>query len=149
MFNLIPRTDVRGFTLIEIILAVLVISIAVVGMTSAISFVGQGSLDAEATSTAKELAQEKLEQIMGDKRDMARGYAYVITPGQYPAEPAVAGFTNYSRSVTVTEVNPSDLSIPSANSGFARVGVDVSYAGLPGVPTPAASLVTVVTNVRE
>lgn len=141
--------DQTGLTVIEIILAILVVSIAVVGMTSAISFVGQGSLDAEVTSNAKELAQEKMEQIMGDKRDAALGYASVITPGQYPAEPAVAGFTNYSRSVTITEVNPNDLSAALAGSGFARVVVDVSYAGLPGVPTPAASLVTVVTNVRE
>ena len=143
------RSHAGGFTLIEVILSIVVVSIAVVGMTSAISFMGRGSLSAEVTSTAKELAQEKMEQIMGDKRDAARGYAYTITPGQYPVESPVAGFTNYSRSVTITEVDPNDLSAPLAGSGVARVVVDVSYTGLPDVPTPAASLVTVVANVRE
>lgn len=144
-----PRSDAGGFTLIEVILSIIVVSIAVVGMTSAISFMGRGSLNAEVTSTAKELAQEKMEQIMGDKRDAARGYGYTITAGQYPAESPVAGFSNYSRTVTITEVDPNNLAVALAGSGVARVVVDVSYAGLPNVPTPAASLVTVVANVRE
>ncbi|HLG21631.1 MAG TPA: hypothetical protein VI382_02360, partial [Candidatus Manganitrophaceae bacterium] len=62
---------------------------------------------------------------------------------------------NYSRGVEICLVdanlgNPDcDPTAPNSDIGYKRVTVSVNYSGLPDLASPVASLVTVVTNVRE
>lgn len=144
----------NGFTLIEIILAILIISIAVVGMISAISFTTGKSLHAEVMSTAQELARERMEQLMAIKRD--NGYsdpaldqvAMVLTPMASP-------FDRYSRGIEVCLVdtalgNPDcNPALPNTDLGYKQITVGVDYSGLADLSSPVVSLVTVVANVRE
>lgn len=146
------RDDEDGFTLIEIILAILIISIAVVGLTSVISFTGRGSLNAEVMSTAAALAQERMEQLMAAKRNAGYG-ALALGPAADP--PFAAPFDKYSRNVEICLVdaallNPDcDPAAPNIDAGYKRATVSVNYAGLPDLSSPVASVVTVMTNVRE
>lgn len=146
--------DKSGFTLVEIILAILIISIAVLGMTSAISFTASGSLNAEVMSTAKELAQERMEQLMAIKRNTGYGDP-ALTQAAMLFSPLAPPFAQYSRGVEVCLVdanllNPDcDSALPNSDAGYKRVTVSVNYTGLPDLSSPVASVVTVVTNVRD
>ena len=72
------------------------------------------------------LAQERLEQIFAAKANSGYGYGY-ITAANFPDETPVAGFTGYSRSVTITEVRGNDLTTPLVNSGFKKIVVKVTW----------------------
>jgi hypothetical protein len=56
----------------------------------------------------------------------SRGWAYLL-PANYPNEPAVPGFTNFSRTVTLTETEV-DLSTPDSSGGYMIVEVEVTLS---------------------
>lgn len=152
---MVGLTDQRGFTLIEIVLAILVVSIAVVGATSAINFTASWSLNAEVSATAKELAQERMEQLMAMKRN--NGYndpAFNIGPTTLALTPLAAPFAQYSRGeqiclVDANLLNPDcDPAAPNNDAGYKKITVSVGYTGLPNL-SPAATVVTLISNVRE
>jgi len=145
-----------GFTLVEIILAILVISIGVLGVTSALSFTTSRSLNAEVIATAKELAQERMEELIATKRN--NGYAdstFNIGPAVMTFTALAAPFNKYSRGVQVCLVNTGlsspdcDPAAPNNDFGYKRITVSVDYTGLSNLPSPAATVVTVIANVRE
>ena len=72
---------------------------------------------------ARWLASEKLEMIIADRHSASRGYPYV-TSGNYAAEPSVAGFAGFSRSVSVSETG---ADLVGAGTGYKNVAVSVSY----------------------
>lgn len=143
-----------GFTLIEIILALLVLSIAVIGVTSSMSFTSRQSLNAEVMSTATALAQERVEQLMAVKRD--KGYNDPAFDQTALTLTALASpFDRYSRGeeiclVDANLMNPDcDPALPNNDLGYKQLTVTVDYNGLPDMGSPVASLVTVITDVRE
>lgn len=152
---MVGSKDQHGFTLIEIILAIVVVSIAVVGATSAINFTATSSLSAEVMSTAKELAQERMEQLMAIKRN--NGYndpAFTIGPTTLALTSLAPPFDQYSRGeqiclVDANLLNPDcDLVAPNNDGGYKQITVSVGYAGLPNL-SPVTTVVTVISNVRE
>lgn len=148
--RLISRKD--GFTLIEIILAIIIISIGVLGLVSAISFTSSKGINAEVITTAHVLAQECMENLIAEKR--ANGYgAGPLAIGTTIDPPACPAFTGYPRTVEICNVdgnlaNP-DCTAPDNVSGYKRITVSINYTGLADLPTPVVSLVSVVTDVRE
>jgi prepilin-type N-terminal cleavage/methylation domain-containing protein len=66
MTNTCYRT--RGFTLIELIIFILVVSILAVGLFSAFSYSLQGTGQLYNTTRAMQLAQERMELILPQKR---------------------------------------------------------------------------------
>lgn len=113
----------RGYTLIEVILIVVVLGIAIPSMMQLISSVLVDSHQSEIVSQATIYAQEKLETILADKANPDRGYAWIITPGNYPDDVPASGFT---RSVSVETTGMSQNGIP-----YALVRVTVSHATIP------------------
>lgn len=99
------RTHPRGITLIEAIAAIVVASIALPSMLWAMqgAHVTRGSAYG---TRARWLAAEKLEDIIADRHSVSRGYSYIVA-GNYPFEGNVAGFENFSRTVTITETGVS------------------------------------------
>lgn len=112
-----------GFTLPETIAAVVILSIAVPTMLWSIREAHVQRVNPVLASRARWLAVEKLEDIIADRHSATRGYNYLI-PGNYPAQPAVTGFTNFSRSVTLNETL-ADLA--TAGDGYMNVTVDVTW----------------------
>jgi prepilin-type N-terminal cleavage/methylation domain-containing protein len=113
----------RGFTLIETIAALLILSIAIPPMLFAIRDAHVQRVNPHLVSTARWLATEKLEDVIADRHSATRGYDHLI-PGNYPAEPAVTGYPQFGRSVTLTETQ-ADLS--TAGNGYMTVTVTVSW----------------------
>lgn len=124
----------KGFSLIETIITLVVLSIAAVGVLSVFSATSRGSADPLILSQATQLAQEKMDVIIGDREDPGRGFAWVV-PANYPAESPVAGFPDFNRNVTIFCVNAADLNAsvgaPGAGgcaSRYTHVAVTVAHA---------------------
>lgn len=148
--KLVKRED--GFTLVEIILAIIIISIGVLGLVSAISFTSGKGINAEVVSTAQTLAQERMEELLAKKRDTG----YATTPDLDIGTTITAlpsPFTGYTRVVEVCNVDSSlgspDCTLPDNGSGFKRITVNINYSGLADLPSPVISLVSVVVDTRE
>ncbi len=131
----------RGFTLIEAIIAIIVIGTTMPAMLWAL---GQASMDRVSpvqASTARWLAMEKLEDVLADRSDVDRGYTYIVA-SNYPDESSVSGFTDYARSVAIVET---DASFTPGGTGVKKVKVTVSWVHHDG-QTHSVSLSTVVTD---
>src|SRR5574341_1135533 len=68
----------RGFSLIEIIITLVVLSIAAVGVLSVFSSTQMGSADPLLLNQAVQLAQERMDVIVGDRKNSTRGFAWVV-----------------------------------------------------------------------
>jgi prepilin-type N-terminal cleavage/methylation domain-containing protein len=143
MERLMRRAEYRvtnnqdGFTLIEIIITLVVLSIAVAGMLSVFTTAITGSANPAVLNRANALAQEQMDTIIGDRMNSARGFAYII-PGNYPADVPVTGF---NRSVNIFCVNPAALDTDNGvapggsgcASGYTHVEVTVAHAAIGSV----------------
>jgi prepilin-type N-terminal cleavage/methylation domain-containing protein len=121
----VPRTSShrrRGFTLIEGIAAIVILSITVPPMLWSLRAAHRHRTGAVLASRARWLACEKLEDVMADRH--GRGYSY-LTAANYPAEASISGFPAFSRIVTLTQTS-ADLVTPG--SGYMRVECTVSYS---------------------
>lgn len=131
----------QGFTLIEAIAAVVVLSISVPAMLYAVRGAHIQRVNPIMASTARWLATERLEDVIADSQSSTRGYAYVIN-ANYAAETPVTSFTGYNRSVNIVET-ASDLT--SAGTGYKKVTVTVSWTDATAT-VRSLSIATVVTN---
>ncbi len=116
-----PTSRRRAFTLIEGIIAVVILGLAVPPMLWAVRVAQETRTDPLLVSRARWLAVEKLEDILADNASPARGYTYLAAPN-YPAEPAVPGFPTFARSVTFTET-AADLASPGLGCKTATVTI--------------------------
>lgn len=131
----------RGFTLIEIIITIVLLAIITSGLMAMFTTFSKSNGDPSVMTQATELAQEKMEQIIADKNNPARGFTYLSTtgPNNYPAENAASlGFPNFSRSVNIVYVNPA----ASLNTGVAGPtnykNVSVTVTSLTGSVTTSS-----------
>jgi len=88
----------------------------------------------ELQTRASLLATEKMEEILRDRVEPGRGYAW-ITTANYPAESPVAGFPGFTRSVavanaTVGGVAVRQVTVTVANAGIAPVTLDTWFTEL-------------------
>jgi Tfp pilus assembly protein PilV len=90
---------VRGFTLIEVVLIIVIAAVAVLPLSMLFANGSIHSGDARNAALAAELAQAKMEEITADKNSPTRGFSYLVA-ANYPAENPVAAFSGYQRSVT-------------------------------------------------
>lgn len=117
------RTHPRGVTLIEAIAAIVVASIALPSMLWAMQGAHMSRVDLAYGTRARWLAAEKLEDIIADRHSVSQGYSYIVA-GNYPFEGSVAGFENFSRTVTITETG---VSLSGVGTGYKAVEVSVGW----------------------
>lgn len=139
----VPRTgrNRRGFTLIDAIAAVVILSIAVPSILFSVRDAYTQRVNPYMLSRARFLAVEKLEEVIADRNSTTRGWSYVVT-GNYSAESPVSGAAAFDRSVTISET-AADLS--SAGTGYKTVAVAISWDDATGV-TRTFSVSTVLTD---
>ena len=112
--------------MIELVISVVILGIAVPPLLHVFVEAATDALLPERQTAAYMLAAQKMEEVVADRHAPSRGYDYLVT-SNYPAESVLSSFTGFSRTVTFTEVSPSDLTSTQANSGYMRVAVTVSY----------------------
>ena len=91
-----PTTE-QGFTLIELVLVITVMAVAAIPLFSLFTQATTSLLDNEDLQVATQLAQEKAEQILGQRRN--QGFAAV--PAGSTAEPNAYG--SFNRSIVVSQ----------------------------------------------
>lgn len=85
-------TTRAGFTLIETIISIVIISMAVIGLfavftTSIASRTGPQPFE---IAVGAQYVQEGLEKVYADRRNPLRGFGYIVS-ANYPAEPSLGG----------------------------------------------------------
>lgn len=121
--------DQRGFTILDVIFAVVILGVGLSGMTTLFSNINKNSGTNQMILSATQLAQEKLEEISAAKK--YNGYSYVNATN-YPVTAEDLTSSNYAgwtRSTTITEVQESDLSTTQVGSGYKKVTVTVTWTG--------------------
>jgi prepilin-type N-terminal cleavage/methylation domain-containing protein len=93
----------RGFTLIELVAIIVLLSIAGTAILGMFGQVGRSLTTNQDTQTGAQLVQEKAEQILADRRNAARGFAWIVA-ANYPAETPISGFAAFDRSVTISDI---------------------------------------------
>ncbi len=131
----------RAFSLVDTIVAIVVLALVVPGTVTAIGDASVQRASGIAVSRARWLATEKLEDIIADRASGTRGYTYVVA-ANYAAEPTVAGFPGFTRSVAITETG---ASLSGAGTGYKRVMVTVGWTD-PRRGAKTLALSTVVTD---
>ena len=122
------RHAMQGFSLVELIAIIVVLAVGIVSLlqvfgtaTRTISNNVDGQLGAQ-------LAQERAEQVLADRRNPARGYTYVKT-ANYPAEASVTGFANYARSTAISNLAGGACANAVTNTTCKQVVVTVTRGG--------------------
>lgn len=108
----------RGFTLVEVIIAIVVIGIFMYAGMEVLINSGKSSVTTDSIVVAQSLAEEKMEEIM------SKPYALVSSEA---STPFTGGFSSYASSVNVDWVSDSDLDASTgSNTGYKRIRVSVS-----------------------
>ena len=122
----------RGFTLIEIAVATVIIGLAAVALMTALAAStkvnGSGKDLTQASYLAQEIREWTLNLPFADLDDLAD---YTYSPPKDATGADIAGMDGWAQHVTVTWRNPQDLSsvVVSGSSNVAYVSVDVTHAG--------------------
>lgn len=92
--------DTEGYSLIEIILVILILAIAIPPVIHLFSYNLENSVDSEIYTKATYFAEERMEEVLADKRasSSGKGYDYILGVGRYPDDLPETG---YSRAVSV------------------------------------------------
>lgn len=127
--------DTGGLTLVEILVALGVLTIGLMTLLSAFPVAFSGVSSGRQSSTAVFLAVQRLEEIkaFAMSPDPARGFVNV-TSENFPAEPytAISGYARYRRQIMVADspVVPADTKgvrvavfyRPTTAAGLAKIG---------------------------
>jgi prepilin-type N-terminal cleavage/methylation domain-containing protein len=93
------RAAQQGFTLLELIMVIVILALASVPILGQFSQVSSSMLMDEEIQTAAQLAQERAEGILAERRNL--GYAAILTGTTI--DTLTGNFSAYARSVTVNE----------------------------------------------
>ncbi len=119
----------KGFTFIEAILTSVLLAFGLTGgyamMQNSINY----SMGNDYLVMGSQLANEKLQMVIADKT--FESYSDVIQDN-YTQESLSGAYQGFTRTTTVTEVDPADLTTPQADSGYKKVEVTVSWGNNSG-----------------
>jgi prepilin-type N-terminal cleavage/methylation domain-containing protein len=118
MKNMISKSD--GYSLIEIILVILILAIAIPPIVNIFTQNLNKNVNSEIYTKASLFAEEKLEEILSDKR--VHSYSFITSNDRYQDDSPATGFT---RSVSINDNNKIIDGIP-----YAEVIVTVSHSNI-------------------
>ena len=135
----------RGFTLLETVAAIVILSVAVPPMLWAVRGAQRQRMNPMMASKARWLAAEKLEDIIADRHStlVTLGFENLNTT-TYPAEIPVATNPGLDRSCAFLRTL-ADLVTPDVNGGYMNVTVTVSWTNADG-NTRSLAISTVLTD---
>ena len=113
-----------GFTIIELLLTIVIISIGMMGIMTLFENASKGALQADLNGVALGLVREKLEWVVVDK--VREGYSW-LDNSRYSNESFTGDYSAYSRNTDIYEVSSNDFTVAESGSGYKRVDVTVSW----------------------
>lgn len=117
----------KGFTLIETVIAMTVLSMGLFGTMKVFQDSVGTSLDSHLTVIASALAREQLEKMVFDKE--MNGFDF-IEMANYQATESFAGpFAPFTRTVAIQKVDGNDLTTARITSDYKRIMVTVTWTG--------------------
>ena len=129
----VPQSAIRnphsnGFTLIETVITLIILSIAAVGVLSVFNLGIGESADPNLRNQAMALAQEKMEDIAALRVSDGFGAVVPNAGGAFPAPFAAFSWAQTVECVTQVDVNTSTGAPPCA-SGYAKATVTITWGG--------------------
>ncbi|MBK8268360.1 MAG: hypothetical protein IPK83_08680 [Planctomycetes bacterium] len=115
----------RATTIIEIVMAIIILAVSVPPLMSAFSQSALNTIHPANAATAAFLATERMEEIVARRYRATDGYA-AVTTANFPNESSITNFARFSRTVSVSFVNASLASVGS-DQGYKLVRVTVSW----------------------
>jgi len=130
----------KGFTLIEVVLTIVIISVGLFGMMTLFDNVTRGAFEGDVNLMSTYLARERLERLVFDK--VYSGYSSVKNSNYNTNENAPLGGGNFVRQFNIYEVSKNDLTTPQDGSGYKRIDVTVSWGNDPAQTITESTLLT-------
>lgn len=128
------RHGVTGFSLVELIIAIVVLSIGTIAVVTMMSQVGRGQTDNNDFQTAVQLIQECGEKILATRRRATTGYVSVVTSIDCGGLTAFSGFSAPTVTVTEPYANPPNPACPTgAACKLATISVSKGSTTFPPV----------------
>lgn len=118
----------RAFTLVEAIVAIVILGIALPPMLLALAQAHRDRISPAMASQARWIAIEKLEDVLADRSSPTRGWDFVDATN-YPDESSVPGSPGYSRRVGIVETGPD---LQTSGTGYKTVTVTVEWTHTDG-----------------
>ncbi len=138
------RARRKGFTLIETVSAIVILSVAVPPMLWAVTQAQRQRMNPIMASRARWLVVEKLEDIVADRHAPARGYGWLETSNYTEENPGdITGYPGFGRKVIFAAETDATLSDPGL--GYQVVTVEVRWTNSDG-NTAKLSISTVLTD---
>ncbi len=120
----------RGVTVIEIAMAIVILSIALPPMVAAFADASIQSIHPAQAAVASFLAIERMEEVVARRYRGTDGYDALTVPtiGEFPTEAPVPDFSQFSRVVSV-EYADGGLDPVGSEQGYKLVTVKVTWNG--------------------
>jgi prepilin-type N-terminal cleavage/methylation domain-containing protein len=113
----------RGFTLLELVMVITLVALASIPILGQFSRASSMLLTDEIIQTAAQLAQERAEDVLADRR--SNGYAAVLAGTS--SDVLAGAYSNYSRTVTIT--SPPGGSGCAVGASCKEVIINVAHSG--------------------
>ncbi len=127
LFGAMRRNTRRAATIIEIVAAIVILSIALPPLISSFADAALQSIHPSQAVVASFLATERMEEMIARRNRASDGYA-ALTTANYPSEAPVSGFAGYNRTVTISFVDD-QLAAQPGDVGYKLVRVTVDWNG--------------------
>jgi prepilin-type N-terminal cleavage/methylation domain-containing protein len=118
--------DQRGVTLPELMMAIILLVIALIGLAASFPYAMQGVIAGGYQTTATLLAQQSIDQARGE---LYERLCSMDTGGSFAA---VSGYTGFTRRIDVSPLASPCPGLPSTGT-VTDVAVTVRFAGIAGM----------------
>ncbi|RIK68837.1 MAG: hypothetical protein DCC65_01510 [Planctomycetota bacterium] len=122
------RARKQGVTIIEVVMAIVILSIALPPMIVAFAEAAVQSIQPADMTVASFLAIDRMEEVIARRFRDTEGYEELTVPtiAGFPDEDPVSGFPRFRRTVRVAYVDR-ELSPAAADEGYKKVVVTVAW----------------------
>ncbi len=115
----------KGFSFIEAIFAMMILSLGFVGIMSLYGMMNGNTENDELKIVASKLASQKIEEVLSNKANV--GYANINTGST--TEQLSYDSLNFQRQTNINFVDSSDLkTVSGSDTGFKRIDVTVNWS---------------------
>jgi type II secretory pathway pseudopilin PulG len=131
MLNKSPKiTDLKnedGFTLIEAVIAILIITIGLIGTAGAITYALEYSTISKNATNAKQVATSMIEQIESLRNTRRLAFRQIANVGSVDNTDAINNFTGFSTGFKEVSTRPGEDGVTGTDDDLINAGIDGIY----------------------